>query len=350
MLTYPNAVKPGDTIGLVLPSSMITQDTLDRVIKAAHSLGLKCKIGPTMARTVELFTAQQDGYIDQLLPKLSPDMRDEYQHFIASGYMAGNPQDRAADINSFYADPEVQAIWCLWGGYGAAKVLPHLDYDLIRQNPKQILGYSDITNIISAIYVKSQLCTYHAPMLAPNFTKPELLDNGQVDGYTLSYFGQFIMSNWSEVQISNPTDLPMQTMVDGTADGIIYGGNLAVLTRLIGTPYLCDTTGKIIFLEEVRTHVVLCDMYLTQLEQAGFFDNIAGLILGDFLNCHNRTGYDKCQDWLIDQVLYNHFHDAPFPVLANVKIGHDQHTATVPLGAMCHLDADQHEIIISRML
>lgn len=348
MPTYPKPVKPGDTIGLVLPSSMITQETLDSVLQATQKLGLKYKIGQHMQRVVDLFTAQQGGYIDRILPKLTPDERDEYRHYIASGYMAGSPEHRAEDINSFFDNPAVDAIWCLRGGYSAAKVLPYLDYDLIRSNPKQILGYSDITNIISAIYTKSGLCTYHTPMLAPNFTKAELLDNGQVDGYTLSYLGQFAMSDWDEVQISNPTDLPMQTMVGGVANGIIYGGNLASLARLIGTPYACNTDGKIIFLEEVRTHVVLCDMYLTQLKQAGFFDNIAGLILGDFLNCHNRTGYDKCQDWLINEVLHNHFHNAPYPVLADVKIGHDRHTATIPLGAMCHLDADRQEIIISK--
>ena len=348
MPTYPKPVKSGDTIGLVLPSSMITQDVLDSVINAAQSLGLQCRVGNTMQRVVRLFTAQQNGYIDQLLPSLTPSERTEYQHYIASGYMAGDPQGRADDINHFFADPEIDAIWCLRGGYSAVKVLPYLDYDLIRSHPKQILGYSDITNIISAIYAKTDMVTYHAPMLAPNFTKAELLDDGQVDGYTLSYLGQFAMSDWDEVQISNPTDLPMQTMVGGVANGIIYGGNLASLTRLIGTPYACNTDGKIIFLEEVRTHVVLCDMYLTQLEQAGFFDNIAGLILGDFLNCHNRTGYDKCQDWLINEVLRNHFHNTTYPVLADVKIGHDRHTATIPLGAMCHLDADRQEIIISK--
>ena len=349
MPTYTKPIQPGDAIGLVLPSSMITQETLDSVLRAAQKLGLKCQIGKHMQHVVRLFTAQQDGYIDQLLPELTPDERDEYHHYIASGYMAGSPKHRADDINNFFADPSVDAIWCLRGGYSAAKVLPYLDYDLIDNNPKQILGYSDITNIISAIYAKTGIVTYHAPMLTPNFTGVNLLDdNGNVDGYTLSYLGQFAMSNWDEVQINNPTDLPMQTMVGGVANGVMYGGNLSVLTHLVGTPYVASTAGKIIFLEEVRTHVVECDMNLTQLEQAGFFDNIAGLILGDFLDCHNRTGHDKCQDWLIDQVLYNHFHDAPYPVLAGVKLGHDQHTATIPLGAMCHLDADQQTIVISK--
>lgn len=350
MTIYPSPVKPGDTIGLVIPSSMITEETLQSVLAAANELGLNCKIGQTMQRAVRLFTAQQNGTIDRLLPTLSSAERQEYNRYIASGYMAGDPIGRADDINQFFADDDIAGIWCLRGGYSASKVLPYLDYELIRQHPKQIIGYSDITNIITAIYAKTGLVTYHGPMLAPNFTKPELLDNGKVDGHTLSFLGQFAMSNWDEITLTNPIDCPMTTMVGGLASGTICGGNLAVLSRLVGTPYAIDSQDKIVFLEEVRTHVVLCDMMLTQLQESGFFNGVRGLILGDFLDCHNRTGHDKCQDWLIDRVLHAHFDNAPFPVLSGVKLGHDKVTTTIPIGANCILNADSQQIVISKMV
>lgn len=345
---YSLPVRRGDTVGLVLPSSMITAETLDQVLAAIDGLGLKYKLGRTMQRVVKMFTAQQDGTIDQLWPQLIAAERTEYQTRVASGYMAGEPQGRAQDINDFFADDEVDAIWCLRGGFSSSQIMPYLDYDLIRRHPKQIIGHSDITNVIAGIHRQTGLVTYHAPMIAPNWTKPALLLDGGVDPYTKRYFEQFVMSDWSTVKLANPTGIPLQTMSPGSATAPIVGGNLTELASAVGTPYATDPTGKIVFLEEVRTHIVTCDLALTQLENSGFFDHVRGVILGDFLDCHNRTGNDKCQDWLAPQLLHNHFANKPYPVLAGLKLGHDRQTVTIPLGATCQLDADHQSILIRR--
>ena len=348
MSVYPDSVHPGDTVGLAMPSSMIDQATLDKVVVAAKKLGLKCKIGQNMQRVVNLFTAQQNGAIDQLYPTLDQKVQHEYDQYIASGYAGGDPIGRANDINNFFADSDVAAIWCLRGGYSSSMILPYLDYDLIRHNPRQILGYSDVTNVITAINRKANLVTYHAPMLTPNFVRDDLLDDGQPDAFSFRYFQEFIMSDWSSVELKNPDGVPLTALSAGSADGTVVGGNLSELVEQMGTPYAFETAGRIVFLEEVRTHVLFCDLALTQLENAGFFDNVAGVVLGDFLECHNWAGYQKCQDWTADKVLARHFADKPFPVLSGLKFGHDKQTVTIPIGARCHLDATNQRITILR--
>lgn len=346
---YPKPVKPGDTIGLTLPSSMITQAELEKVLAVVSRMGLKYKIGPTMQRVVRMFTAQQNDTVDRLLPQLSPAERREYRSRVASGYMAGEPQGRADDINGFFADDSVDAIWCLRGGFSSSQIMPYLDYDLIKCHPKLILGHSDATNVIAGIHQNTGLVTYHAPMVLPNWTKPALLSDGSVNTYTEHYFNQFIMSDWADVKLLPWADQPpLVALSPGQAEAEIVGGNLTELAGAIGTPYATDTTDKIVFLEEVRTHIVTCDLALTQLENSGFFDRVKGVILGDFLDCHNRTGHDKCQNWLAPQLLRNHFADKPFPVLSGIKLGHDSATVTIPLGAVCHLDADRWTISIRR--
>lgn len=347
-LTYPKPVRKGDTIGLVMPSSMIDEATLDKVKDALERMELKYKVGATMARAVKMFTAQQTGLLKQSEQAWTETERAEYHKRVASGYMAGDPQSRADDINGFFADPEIDAIWCLRGGYSSSQIMPYLDYELIRNNLKLILGYSDVTNVICGIQRNAGLVTYHAPMLTPNWTKPELTDNDWVDEYAERYFNTFIMSDWAEVQIDNPSGVELKTLSEGAASGKIVAGNLTELARAVGTDYLPDTNGTIVFLEEVRTHVVLCDMALTQLDNAGFFDDVAGVVLGDFLDCHNRTGNDKCQDWGIDNVLANHFTGRGFPVMSGLKFGHGKQTITLPLGANCRIDTSNKSVVVSR--
>lgn len=343
---YPAKVEPFKTIGIVAPSSMMTLSELDKVVKCVRDMGMRCKVGRTLRRSATMFTALQEDYIAEKMPLWLDSWHVEYDRYIASGYMAGDPQDRADDINQFFADPDVDAIWCQRGGFGSARIMPYLDYDLIRQHPKQVVGYSDCTNIIAGIYQNAGLVTYHAPMVHPNFTKPSMLDDGRVDDYTWHYFQQFTSTDWQEVAIANPDSMPTWTVQSGAAEGRIVGGNLSVLAHAIGTNYALDTTDKIVFIEETHEHIPYADANLTQLRNAGFFDHIRGLIVGDFLDCHNRTGRDKCQNWGADKLIKSHFADAPFPVLAHVKLGHDIQTVTIPLGAWCQLDADKGEITI----
>lgn len=341
---YPEPVRPGDTVGIVMPSSMMTIGELQQTIKAVERLGLNCKVGPETRRVAKMFTTLQKGTVEQDLSAWSADEQNEYNQYIVSGYMAGDPQKRAADINQFFTDPDAKAIWCQRGGFGSSRIMPYLDYDLIRQHPKQIVGYSDCTNVIAGIYQNAGLITCHGPMVWPNFAMESRLVNGQVDSYTWANFHQLAMEDWQSVTVRNPDEQPTWTVRPGQAAGRIVGGNLSMLAHAVGTNFAYDTTDKIVFIEESREHVPYIDMNLTQLENSGYFKHINGLIIGDMLNCHNRTGNDKAQSWGADELIKSHFADAPFPVLAHVKLGHDIQTMTVPVGSWCELDADNGEM------
>ena len=349
MPVYPKAVKPGDTVGLVLPSSMIDENKLNEVIRAVSKLGLSCKVGRTAERVIKLYTVQQMDIPNNEKLSLIPDKhQNEYLDYVCSGFMAGNPRNRADDINSFFADDTVDAIWCLRGGYSSAAIMPHLNYDLIRKHPKMILGYSDITNVVMGIYQNVNLVTYHAPMVTPNFVREDLLDDGQIDSYTYHYFQQFVMNDWNKVEITCPRDEPAETLVGGSADGVIIGGNLDEISCAVGTNYAYDPTGKIVFLEETHEHVCKLDMALRHLISAGFFDKVRGVIFGQFDSCRNQTGNGKCGDFTFDRIIETRFKNAPYPVIRHFAIGHQKQTATIPIGASCHLDADNCRLTIYR--
>lgn len=348
MSIYPNKVSIGDRVGLVLPSSPITKCELTKVTNVLDGLNLKYRIGQHALEAIEDFSAIQDS-IDSLSARnIVPSTRqNNFDNYTASGYLAGSPEDRAEDINTFFADDSIKAIWCLRGGYGSVQVVPYLDFELIKKCPKQFAGYSDITNLLIAINQQCDLITYHAPMITPNFTRGDLLNvDGSFDGFTYRYFEQLLMTDWQEVSIQANNSYNFTTDMVVTAP--IIGGNLSELAWLMGTSYTPLTDECIIFIEEVRTHVVNCDMALTQLERAGFFSNIRGLIIGDFLNCQNHTGKDKCQNWGIKQMFKNHLKNATFPIMTGVKIGHDKQTATIPIGTPVTLDAATNTITIHR--
>lgn len=341
-MIYPKKLRPGGRIGIVAPSSMIDDDRLESVRRVVSELGLYCEIGPTLAKATSQYSRVKSG------KSISLSSDDQDRDYVISGYAAGSPANRANDINHFFADLNIDAIFCLRGGYSSAQIMPYLDYELIKSNPKIILGYSDVTNILNGITRNTGLVTYHAPMVTPNFTRSDLLDNGQPDKYTMDYFKQFILGDWSHIEIKNPEDKPIQILSYGQAEGQIVGGNLQELAWACGTDYGISPVGKILFIEEVKSHIVMCDMALTQLRNNGVFDKISGLIIGDFLQCRNMTGEGLFQDYSISHLLDRHFKDAPFPVIAGLKLGHDKQTITIPIGANCQIDSASSRIIISR--
>lgn len=343
---FPAPLQPGDHVGLVTPSTAIRRETLDAAVAAVDDMGLVPIIAPTARRASRLFTAAQDGKIEGILPQLTLAERDEYRSYIANGYSAGDPRLRARDINQFFADPEIKGIFCLRGGFSSSTVMPYLDYETIRRHPKLILGYSDETNIINGIYRQARLVCYHAPMPAPNLTRDDLLDAGQPDNFTYDYFDEFIMSDWREVELANPLNEPLRIIAGGKADGEIVGGNLSTLSDAVGTDYFPDVEGKILFVEEVKTHIPLCDLAWNHLKNAGVFDEIAGLIVGDFTKCLNFSGEYHFRDYEINELEKVWFRDISCPTVAGLKVGHEKETVTIPIGARCQLDADNKRIVI----
>lgn len=341
---FPAPLQPGDHVGLVAPSTAVRTDILHSAVAAVDDMGLIPIVSPTTLRASRLFTAAQDGEIEGILPQLNQVERAEYRDYTANGYSAGDPRLRARDINNFFANPEIKGIFCLRGGFSSSTVMPYLDYDLIKSHPKIILGYSDETNLINGIYQNTGLVTYHAPMPVPNLTRDDMLDSGQPDDYSYDYFDAFIMNRWSRIEIKNPSGIPLRTISGGIATGEIVGGNLQTLSDAVGTNYFPNVQGKILFIEEIKTHIPLCDLAWNHLKNAGVFENIAGLIVGDFTKCLNFSGDYHFRDYEINELERVWFKDISCPAIAGLKIGHEKETATMPIGAKCRLDADAKTI------
>lgn len=300
----PARLKPGDTVGLVCPAApAYSRETVQITIESLAALGLKTK--------------------------LSPHFYDRY------GYLAGRDIDRAADLNGMFADPSVSLIMAMHGGWGCARILPLLDYDLIRRNPKLLIGYSDITALLLGIHAKTGLATIHGPEGAATW-----------NAYTVDWFRRVLMTGES-VQFQNPVDKDdtlsptkdrITTLRSGTAQGQLVGGNLTVLCHLIGSPYLPGWRGKILFVEDVHEDVYSVDRMLTHLKLAGILDQVAGFVFGKCTKCDAGSGgYGSLT---LEEVLVEHIGSLTVPAYAGAMIGHVADKFTVPIGINAELNAD----------
>lgn len=304
-MIFPERLKKGDTVAIVAPSSPVTKAQADACRQLVENMGYKVKMG-------------QSAYL--------------YLH----GNSAGTGAQRAADINGFFADAAVKAIWCLRGGDTSAHVMDKLDYDLIRKNPKIFVGYSDITNYHVNFNQKCDLITFHGPMVKSNMLH-------DYDDFTRNSFEKMLHMEQALV-LENPAGEDFGVLVAGYAEGIVVGGNLALLTSMIGTPYEADTKDKILFLEDVGEDVKRLDRMLHHLKYANKLKDTRGILIGDFLNCFNEADSSYRVIDLFRDVLA----DYDKPVMYNIKSGHCKPMSTIPLGAHCIVDTERKQIVFSR--
>jgi muramoyltetrapeptide carboxypeptidase len=255
-------------------------------------------------------------------------------------YVAGSPDQRAADLNALFADPEVDVIQVLWGGTGAIDVLPHLDYDLIAANPKALMGYSDITNLHIAIRQRTGLATFHGPGLG-SMGVPERTDftwNSALDAFR---------SGASGPVPRDPDDPYVRTIAGGKVTAPIVGGNLFTFVHLIGTPFDPSFDGAILMFEEVHEPPYVIDVHLSQLTMAGKLENVAGVVVGELKDCDwSEARPEAPRTRSIEDVLERHLAPLGVPVLYKLPLGHGKHLATIPLGVVATLDADGRELTI----
>jgi len=265
------------------------------------------------------------------IPRLSPEARS------VRGYLAGEDAARARDLNGLFADPEVDAVWCLRGGYGCLRMLPHVDFDIIRSHPKPLIGFSDITVLHLAIQKMTGLVTFHGPMPGSDFS-----------AYTRSELERVVMTpavagviGVSSVPESArgavEPDARCLTLHGGRERGRLTGGNLTLLTRLLGTPFEPALDGRILFLEDTGEAVYRIDGMLSQLRLAGKLASCAGIVFGRF------TKVDRGEPSVavpLVQVLEELTADLGVPVLSGLPIGHVDDQTVVPYGVMAELDAD----------
>ena len=302
----PKPLHPGDTLGIVGISGTMhdREHHFDKMLSAIERLGFKAVIDDTC--------------------------RAQY------GYLSGTDAERAAAVNRMFADDRVDAVVCMRGGYGVHRMLDGVDFDVIRRNPKILLGYSDITALHTAIHMKAGLVTFHGPMPSTEWT--------DFDDFTRESMFRALMSTKPLGTLENPPGEAPRCLVPGVCEGPLVGGNLTLIASACGTPYQLDVTGKVLLLEDVGEYVYRIDSMLTQLRQAGMFEACAGVVLGGFTRCEEEYKDYACS---LEDVIRDIVVPAGKPVLADMMIGHTKQKLTVPLGVRCRVDAGAGTLTIT---
>lgn len=299
----PARLRPGDTIGLVAPASYVEDAArLERMVATIASMGL--------------------------VPKLAPNLLQR------DGYLAGRDRVRAASLDAMFADDKVRAIMAVAGGWGCQRILPYLDYDLIDAHPKLLIGSSDITALHLALAARTHCPSIHGPNAAHSWGEgPRASFHALVfDAATPT-----IVNPPADPDPLVPNPWPIRTFRPGKARGRLLGGNLSVLTALVGTPYLPSFKDAILFLEDTNEAEYRIDRMLTQLGQGGILGQVAGVVFGQCTNCRNPvptyTGFN------IDQVLEQHLVQLGVPAFQGAQIGHISAQVSLPVGAQVEIDA-----------
>lgn len=292
-------LKIGDTIGLIGPSGAIrTPGSLEKAVRMAENMGFKVKLGKSCGQVY--------------------------------GYLSGTDELRAMDVNAMFLDDEVDAIFCVKGGYGTMRMLDLLDYEAIAAHPKIFLGYSDITAMHIAFLEKAGMVGFHGPMPASCW----------VDGLD-DFSAQSLLSCMMETQasriLSNPAGYLTQTIIPGQCEGLLVGGNLSLIDGLLGTPYELNTKGRILFIEDIGEKTYRLDHMLTHLRLAGKFDDCAGVVFGQFTGC---TIEFPDFGLSIEQIIQDIVAPCGKPMFAGLQAGHCMPSLTLPLGVHCRMDAD----------
>lgn len=247
------------------------------------------------------------------------------------GYLAGSDEERAADINAFFADESIRALVGI-GGWGSARLLPYLDYDLIGANPKAIVGFSDVTALLNGVHARTGLVTFHGPHPRAR-ASADYFRRVLFDGELVSF------QNPREIQDDElvQTRERYATIHPGKARGRLIGGNLTVLAAIVGSPYVPDLDGAILFLEDVREAIYRIDRMMTQLKLAGLLERLAGFVFGRCTDCEPGTSYGSLT---LEEVLADHVGPLGIPAYRGAMIGHIKEQFTLPLGIEAEIDAD----------
>ena len=303
----PKRLSPGDTVALVSPSgATATRNDAAIVKENMEALGFKVKPGAHLL--------------------------DRY------GYLGGQDADRAADLMAAFADPEVDGIVAMKGGWGCARILPLLDYDIIRRNPKVLLGYSDITALLLGLHAKTGLITFHGPIGLDPW-----------NGFTVDLFRKVVMEA-EAVTLRNLTDVGdhltqvehrVQTIVPGTAAGVLRGGNLSIISSLLGTGYVPAWSDAILFVEDINEGIYRVDRMMTHLALAGVLKQVKGFVFGRCTDCDPDSGYGSLT---LEQVLDDHVRPLGIPSWYGAMFGHLPLKFTVPVGIPARVDSEKGTI------
>ena len=293
----PSMLEPGCRIGVVSPSYWLKKQDMEKTSKFFQDKGYTMVMGNSNS--------------------------------MKWGPFAGTPQERADDIHHMFSNPKIEAIICARGGYGANRVLPLLDYNLIRDNPKIFMGYSDITAYLTSITQKTGLVTFHGPMMV-SYKKGFVNYNFQTM--------ERILNGTPDFKIESPESLPARILKPGIAMGPLWGGNMTLLINRLGTSDSLDTDGVILFLEDLDEYLYSFERMLVQMRTAGMLDNIAGLIIGEL---HEFKDQDVAFERNTDEIVMDICGDLNIPIVSNFPCGHGTYQATLPISIPVELYAKQ---------
>jgi muramoyltetrapeptide carboxypeptidase len=298
-LHKPKKLNKQDVIGIISPASSSDESIrVERGVKYLESLGYRVKIGNNVGKN--------------------------------HGYLAGTDQERVDDIHSMFKDKTVKAIFTLRGGYGAFRLLDKIDYKVIKNNPKVFVGYSEITSLQMAFFEKAGLMTFAGPMVAVDFYD-------EVSDYTNELFWATITSNKKLGKLKYPENQKLPFLQKGIASGRLIGGNLAVFTALLGTPYFPNLTGKILMIEDIGELPYRVDRLLNQLRLSGAFKKVKGIMLGRFVDCHEHDPNKKTLT--LGEVISDYIGTLKIPSIYTFPHGHIKDFVTIPFGLKVNLNA-----------
>jgi muramoyltetrapeptide carboxypeptidase len=302
-LVKPSRISPGSTIGIIAPAGPPDRERLKKGIRFLKSRGYRVRTYPQVRRKL--------------------------------GYLAGDDRSRADALNAAFTDEDIKAIFCARGGYGSLRILQHIKFDIIRANPKIFIGYSDITALLLAIYKTTRVVTFHGPMPAVEFGR-------RPRRFTIDNFFKAIGSKIPLGLIEKPAGYKITRIGGGVAEGRIIGGNLSLMTKLIGTGFLPSFKGKIVFFEDTEEEAYRIDGYLSQLFAATDFGQANGYIMGEFTRTEPKYGYTS--GWSVKQVIKDYISSLDRPCVYGFPCGHGAEKITIPIGVKTVLDADKKSV------
>ncbi len=288
----PIPLRRGDLVAVVATSGVVRPNRLKRGLSSVRRMGLRVLEGPHL-----------------------------YDQW---GYLAGRDRDRAAALQEMFCREEVKGIFCARGGYGAGRMLPHLDLELIRRHPKVFLGSSDVTILHLALTQHAGLVTFHGPMVEPDFSRQDHpLTRRSLQALVLS--GKAFEGTIPGGFLSRP----------GRIEGELTGGNLTLVTCSLGTPFAIETKGKVLFLEEVNEEPYRIDRMLTHLKLAGKLDGVRGIVFGEMVRCRARAAL---RGFSATGILAQFARDVDVPCFATFPSGHGRENVVLPMGGRIMLE------------
>ncbi|MDC0937067.1 LD-carboxypeptidase [Pirellulales bacterium] len=308
------ALERGDAISLVAPSGPVDRGRIEKAIAAFDQAGFSIKT-----------------------------YRDIYA---TRGYLAGDDQSRGDELMEAFCDPDTAAVFPARGGTGLTRIVDRLDYDVIRNHPKILTGFSDITALHLAVNRMTGLVTFHSPNPMDGFGHPEGFTELSERTFWRTLLADEYRKNscapWS-VPLTDDERDKMITYSPGTARGRLIGGNLALVCSLAGTPYEMQTEGSILLIEDIGERPYRVDRFLSQLNLSGKLAAVRGVVLGQFTDCEPEDGKRSLS---LDEIFDDYFANLGVPVLRNFPTGHARDNATLPLGIEVELNSDERVLTI----